>query len=150
MNLGYTISRNCLGLAEIPGAGEHPAIRWAFDLAGLPLAHDDTEAWCGSWQGLTAYLAGEPVPAYPARARSWLSVGLEIQLMDALEGDTLVLSRGGDQQPGPEVLDAQGHVGRLVSHDADLQEVRILAGNQGNRVSIASFPDSRILGIRRI
>jgi hypothetical protein len=147
--LAYTISRNCLGLAEIPGQKEHPAIRWAFDLAGLPSAHDDTEAWCGAWQALTAHLAGDPIPKLPARARSWLTIGKVIGLSEAMEGDTVILKRGEGPQPGPDVLDAQGHVGRLVSYQPVAFTVNVLAGNQGNKVSIDTFPAGRILGLRR-
>ena len=147
MKIAYTISRNCLGLTEIPGVKENPAIRWAFDVAGLPAAKDDTEAWCGAWQALTAMLAGDDIPRLPARARSWLSIGKVIDLKDAQEGDTVILTRGQGKQPGPEVLAAQGHVGRLVSVQADT--IALLGGNQGNAVTIAHYAKSRILGIRR-
>lgn len=150
MTPAYIFSRNWLGLAEIPGQGEHPAIRWAFNVAGLPNAHDDTEAWCGAWQALTAKSAGDPVPALPARARSWLTVGKVIPLSEAQEGDTVILKRGDGPQPGSDVLDAQGHVGRLVSYQPVAFTVSVLAGNQGNKVSIETFPAGRVLGIRRL
>lgn len=150
MNLGYIISKNCLGLTEIPGTGEHPAIRWAFDICGLPTAHDDTEAWCGAWQALTSQLAGLPIPQNPARARSWLTKGADIQLTQALIGDTVILQRGDGPQPGPSVLDAQGHVGRYAGVGDGMSQVKVLGGNQGNKVSIETFPVSRILGIRRV
>ena len=150
LNLGYIISRNCIGITEIPGAAEHPAIHWAFDLTGNPQARDDVDAWCGAWQALTSKLAGLPVPVNPARARSWLTVGADIPLANALEGDTVILSRGVGLQPGPTVLDAPGHVGRLVAYHLATDTVDLLGGNQGNRVSVAGYPASRILGIRRV
>lgn len=147
MSIAYTISRNCLGLAEIPGTKEHPAIRWAFNLCGMPNASDDKEAWCGAWQCLTATLADDDIPRNPARARAWLLVGKPVDLKDAQEGDTVVLMRGEGKQPGPEVIDAPGHVGRLVSVQNDT--IAVLGGNQSNAVTIAHFPKTRILGIRR-
>jgi hypothetical protein len=84
-----------------------------------------------------------------AAARSWLDVGDPVILASAQPGsDVVILSRGAGKQPGPEVVNAPGHVGFYAGRDGD--NVLLLGGNQGNQVSIASFPASRVLGVRRL
>ena len=68
----------------------------------------------------------------------------------AADSDVVVIQRGEGKQPGPEVVNAPGHVGFFVGYDAVRELVQLLGGNQGNAVSIASFPAERILGIRRL
>jgi hypothetical protein len=62
--------------------------------------------------------------------------------------DVIIIKRGQGEQPGPEVIDAAGHVGFFGGFNKD--QVLILGGNQGNSVSLASFPDDQILGIRSL
>lgn len=68
-------------------------------------------------------------------ARSYLTWGVPSPLVT---GAIVVLLRGGNAW--------QGHVGFCVSSSTAL--VELLAGNQGNAVSIASFQRSRIVGVR--
>jgi hypothetical protein len=81
-------------------------------------------------------------------ARSWLAVGEPVTLEEAEAAfDLVVLSRGEDA-PGPEVLDAPGHVGYFLGvHGA---KVLVWGGNQSDSFNLAYFPTSRILGIRRV
>jgi hypothetical protein len=60
----------------------------------------------------------------------------------------VILKRGDGPQPGPEVLQAPGHVG--LFHGLDAGGVRLLAGNQGNAVTVATFPRDQVLGVRRL
>ena len=62
--------------------------------------------------------------------------------------DVVILRRGGGDQPGPEVLDAPGHVGFFAGHEDP--NVLLLGGNQGDSVSVAPFAAARILGVRRL
>jgi hypothetical protein len=86
-----------------------------------------------------------------AAARSWLIAmgGLAITLEEASTQhlDAVILKRGDGPQPGPDVIAAQGHVGLFYGLDGD--NVRVLGGNQSNAVTVASFPRSRVLGVRR-
>lgn len=120
------------------------------------LYHDET-AWCGAFATHIVRLAGLRLPQVPARARSWLTVGTPIQLDEAKVGwDIVVLQRGDGLQPGPEVLDAAGHVGFFAGFEvvasAPLapRAVRLLGGNQGNSVSVRPQPIARVLGARRL
>lgn len=145
----YDIANVLVGIAERPGNATHPMIAWAFELSGLPPNTSDEMAWCGAFQMLTAYLAADDTPNQPARARSWLTVGKPIALADARPGDTVILMRGMNAQPGPEVLDAPGHVGRFAGRIVTSKEIILLGGNQSNAVGFARFSEARLLGIRR-
>ena len=73
-------------------------------------------------------------------ARSWLEIGTSIHILEAQVGfDVVILSRGAAPS---------GHVGFFAGWDKG--QIRVLGGNQGNRVSIATFPKERILGVRRL
>ena len=145
--------RLALYVRERPGDRDHPLILWALELCGLPEAHDETP-WCGALLMLVAVLCGLTRPARPARARSWLTVGQPIALADAVPGyDVVVLSRGIEPQPGPDVLDAPGHIGlfvRRVGPDLPDPEVFIRGGNQSNRITVEGFASRRVLGVRRL
>ena len=155
MNLtAYDLAMRYLGVAEARGDDTNPHIRaWLAD-AGISHAQDETP-WCGAFMWhlfgrlLGPGLLGKYTPTFPARARWWLTVGRPVALSEARVGfDVVVLKRGDGEQPGPDVLDAPGHVGLF----GGLRDgfVRLLGGNQGNAVSVASFPAARVLGVRRL
>lgn len=56
--------------------------------------------------------------------------------------------RGGGDQPGPETIDAPGHVGFYAGIEGD--NILTLGGNQSDSVGISSYPVDRMLGIRRL
>lgn len=152
----FTLASRFLGISELPGAADSPWIRaWLMAVGiGDGDATDDIP-WCSAFAYHIAWLLDLPRPAHhPAAARSWLTVGREVPLDQAEIGfDVVVLSRGGGQQPGAEVLDAAGHVGFFAGRTEialGLPGILILGGNQGDRVSTARFPPSRLLGIRRL
>jgi uncharacterized protein (TIGR02594 family) len=143
-----SITENLVGLKEIPGQKDHPFIVWCLSTVGFPEAHDEL-AWCSALVNGIAKLCGLP-RSKSAVARSWLLVGTSVMnIEDAIPGfDIVILKRGGDDQPGPEVIDAQGHVGFFDGFEED--KVWIVGGNQSDAVNRASFPRDRILGIRRL
>lgn len=128
---------------------DHPVIQWALSLCdGFTIDSPDETAWCSAFVNLITWLLALP-RSKKANARSWLAVGARIKPEDATPGyDVVVLQRGDGPQPGPEVLDAQGHVGFFAGWQGD--RVLILGGNQGDAVNISSFPKSRILAIQRL
>jgi uncharacterized protein (TIGR02594 family) len=69
------------------------------------------------------------------RARSWLTWGKEAP--DFVPGCAVIVKRGSG---------TLGHVGLYVGTESG--RIRLLGGNQGNAVSIASFDADRILGRR--
>ena len=142
-------ARRFMYVRERSGSKDNPyVVAWLED-CGISDAHDEVP-WCGALaRFIIGRVLGLPVPAKPARARSWLLAGRPVELDHAQQGDIVVFSRGGAEvQPGPEVLDAPGHVAFFVSVTAD--SVRVLGGNQGNQVCEQVFPRSRVLGARRL
>lgn len=143
----FDIARRFEGLTESPGVASNPQI-----LAMLKLDQrwpgGDEVPWCSAFVNYVAWLLNLPRSKSLA-ARSWLSVGTPVQWDEAKRGfDVVILQRGSGHQPGPEILQAPGHVGFFASVTSEL--VQILGGNQSDAVSIASFPLSRVLGFRRL
>lgn len=132
-----------LGIHEIPGQVHHPLIIWWLSLCadqpGIDQLADETP-WCSAFLNGIAWQ--EQLPrSHSARARSWLDVGMSIDRDQVQCGDVVVLSR---DAAGPQA----GHTGLFAGWNE--MRVRLLAGNQGNAVSIASFASDRIVGLRRI
>jgi len=143
----YQIAHNFIGVREIPGIVSNPLIVAMGHIDNKWITDDDV-AWCSSFVNFVCFCLGIQ-RTKSARARSWLKVGAPVLIKDATVGwDIVIIKRGQGQQPGPEVMNAPGHVGFYAGHTQD--KITLLAGNQGNQVSLASFPIDSILGIRRL
>jgi uncharacterized protein (TIGR02594 family) len=141
-----TVAQRLIGTHEVAGAGNNPFIVWALSTCNLVNATDEVP-WCSAFVNAIALLCGLE-RTQSASARSWLIVGLGMPEQLAAPGDVVIFKRGTPPQPGPAVLMAQGHVGFFVSrHNGD---ILVLGGNQGNAVSIESFPAADLLGVRRL
>jgi len=136
-----------VGIKEVRGDVDNDHIMAMLKLDfGWP--ESDEVPWCSAFVNFIAWLHRYP-RSKSLRARSWLLVGEPIATTMAIKGfDVVVIKRGGDNQPGPEVIKAQGHVGFYMAHD--LNNIWILGGNQGNEVSVREYPLRRLLGIRRL
>jgi uncharacterized protein (TIGR02594 family) len=143
----YEYSSKFIGTKEVLGEKDNPLIQWWLALCKFPYAHDEV-AWCSAAQNGMCFGLSLPM-TYSAAARSWLKIGTSIKLEEAEIGfDVVILKRGTGDQPGPEVIDAPGHVGNFAGIENN--RVKLLAGNQGNSYCISSFPIEQILGIRRL
>lgn len=148
----FDLAQRYVGIRELAGDADHPLIRWWLSLCGFPTDVHDETAWCSAFVNGIAWEMRLP-RSKSAAARSWLTVGRPIAIEDAkADSDVVVLKRGTGEQPGPEVIQAQGHVGFFAGREqvGGYGHVLVLAGNQGNAVSVESFPVTRILGIRRL
>lgn len=133
----YDLAKRYLGVAEVAGPKSNPLIAEMFKTAPSWLDQDDSKtAWCGIFRGYLGLWTGTGVPKEHYRARQWLNWGQEVALKDAQRGDTVVTSREG------------GHHVALFDR-VESGRVYLLGGNQGNRVSIAPFPPSAIVSVRR-
>jgi hypothetical protein len=161
------LARRFVGLREIPGAGSNPFVS---GLLGLVLAEmagqgigslpasppDDETPWCSAAAFFPAFILNLPRPSKhsdPAivrlalRARAWLTIGTDIGLESALPGwDCVILNRAGGLTD-PTIINAPGHVGLYVAHDAE--RVCLCGGNQGNQWSESWYAKDQILGVRR-
>jgi uncharacterized protein (TIGR02594 family) len=131
------IARKKLGIHEIPGPGANAFILECLESTtlGQPDNQSDETPWCSAFANRVMQLAGYEGTS-SAWARSWLDWGREPTGEEFGEGVVVILERGVNS----------GHVGFL--EDWDDNRVRLLGGNQGNAVSEAWFPMSRILGYR--
>ena len=143
----YRIARTFLDVAEVAGHVNNPQIL-AFLQTDETWPTADEVPWCSAFMNYVCKLVDLP-RSRSLSARSWLRIGIPIELADARpDGDIVILKRGEGAQPGPEVINAPGHVGLYAGRDGD--KVLLLGGNQGDKVSIAAFPASRVLGVRRL
>lgn len=143
----YDIASRFIGLKEVPGDEDNPGILAMLKLDNAWPDHDEVP-WCSGFANYCAWLLRLP-RSKDLRARSWLNVGQVIPIDDAIVGfDVVILKRGGGKQPPASNTTAQGHVGFFAGMDGN--KVAVLGGNQGNAVSVAQFPISRVLGVRRL
>jgi uncharacterized protein (TIGR02594 family) len=135
-----------LGIVERPGGQDHPFIVWALELAGMNAAHDEVP-WCGAGLCALCDILGVQTPLFPARARSWLTVGAPVELAAAQAGDIVIFARGADPPPA-EVLEAPGHVAILEERLDD--SLYVVGGNQRDSWCRATFGIASVLGVRRL
>ena len=135
-------------IKEVPGQTDHPFIQWGHMLCNLGPDQPDEVPWCSSFLNSIAWILRLPM-SRSAAARSWLKVGREVSLIHSMIGsDVVILKRGKGEQPGPEVLNAPGHVGLYSGVERD--GIWLIGGNQGNGVTRQWFKAADILGIRRL
>jgi len=137
------------GVDEVPGEEDHPLIMAALRMVASWPAHDEVP-WCSSVPYMACVGLDLPRPAVKGlRARSWLTVGERVELKDAQPGpDLVVFKRGPEPQPGPDVIDAPGHVAFFLTLLGT--RVAVWGGNQSNRACAASYAVDSVLQARRL
>jgi len=105
--------------------------------AGQNLNPADT-AWCAAFVNAALGASGQKGTG-TLLARDFLKFGAETN--EPSEGDIVVLTRG-DRNGW------QGHVGFYAGKSAN-GNIRILGGNQGNKVSVQEYSADRVLGYRK-
>lgn len=144
----FDLAKRLIKVKEIPGSGDNPFILWCLSLCHLSGSLHDEISWCSAFVNEIAFRLGLP-RSESAAARSWLKVGTPVSLEDAEPGnDVVILKRGTGNQPGPEVINAPGHVGFFGGIAG--QYVIVLGGNQHDSVNVSKFPVANILGVRRL
>lgn len=135
-----------LGTAETRGDGNTARVIEYLNACKGPrrMLQRDSTAWCSAfanWCMTRTGIAGTG----SLGARSWLRWGDAIEQREVRFGDVVVFWRGA---PIPaSVINAPGHVGFVERIVGD--QVLVLGGNQGDKVSIAPNPLRRVLGFRR-
>ncbi len=149
MNItAFDIAERFIGTAEVPGSEDNPQVLAMLHLdAKWP--EGDEVPWCSGFVNYIAWLLRLP-RSKSLLARSWLDVGRPLEPLGAEVGFDVVILRRGPHgvQSGPENRTAPGHVGFYAGQTGSL--VYLLGGNQGNRVSVASYLKDRVLGVRRL
>lgn len=129
-----TAARRDIGLREIKGPKHAGRIVQMLQRLGAWWRDDETP-WCGV--AVAAWLSetGHPIPKHYYRALAWADYGYEIR--GPRDGAIAVLTRKGG-----------GHVALVTGMSQNGAHVRLLGGNQGDAVSEAWFPASRVTAYR--
>lgn len=127
-----------LGLSEVPGAGSNATILGWIKTFFTWATNDGEVAWCAIFINTMLKQAGLKGTG-KANARSFLDWGTPVS--EPRKGDIVVFWRG-----NPDSW--QGHVG-IYWGDAPGDYVYCLGGNQSDKVSIATYPETSVLGYRR-
>lgn len=128
------IARSYLGVREFPGAQSNPVIVGFWKLARLAGIKDDAVPWCSGFACAVMERAGIVSPRSDS-AKSWMTWGAP--LVEPVVGCVAVFNRTGGF-----------HVGFVVGRDAVSRNLLVLGGNQGDAVSIAQFPEHRVMAYR--
>jgi len=127
------------GIKEITGKQDNPEVLKYFNEIGFDGASlKDETAWCSAFVNWVA-LKAKVERSGKLNARSWLTIGLEVQCPEM--GDVVVLWR-----ESPESW--KGHVGIFIRKTENW--IYVLGGNQNNQVKISAYPANRLLAYRRL
>ena len=127
-----------LGVKETPGSENNSRILEYHSATKLK-ASDDMTPWCSAFVNWVCLQLGAP-KTNGANARSWLDWGEAIETPDV--GDIVILNRGADAWTG--------HVGFVAEAPKHYDfNIKVLGGNQGDAVSVATYSKARVLGYRR-
>ena len=130
------LARGELGVKESPGAANNPVVLNYYRDAGHPEVDADSVAWCAAFAGAMLERSGVPC-SKQLNARSYLTWGKPVA--KPYPGCVAVFSRG-------DVRSWEGHVGFYLGENGG--NITVLGGNQGDAVTIAAQPKSRLLGYR--
>ena len=137
----YVAGLKYLCTKEIPGRKTNALIAgWIKESADWLDRDDSKTAWCGCFSGHLGMVTATGAPRAHYRARNWLDWGRPIDHENPAawqQGDTVIMSRSG------------GHHVCLFSALTSKTSAQFLGGNQDDKVSIAEYPLSRVIGVRR-
>jgi uncharacterized protein (TIGR02594 family) len=126
------IARGYLGVREYAGAQHNQTIVGFFKRIGTPFRDDETP-WCAAFVGDCLEEAGHR-STRSAWAKSYAG-NWGVKLHFPVLGCIAVFTRGA----------ASGHVAFFLGMDAH-GNIIVLGGNQSNKVSIMTYPKSRLVG----
>lgn len=126
-------ARTFLGTKEFPGKPSNPVILKFWVLAKLSGIKDDAIPWCSGFACAMFEAVGIRSPRSDG-AKNWLNWGVVLQ--KPVYGCVVVFKRPGGY-----------HVGIVVGQDK-AGNLQVLGGNQGDKVSIATYPRASAEGYR--
>ncbi|MDE5461333.1 TIGR02594 family protein [Bradyrhizobium sp. CSS354] len=133
----FSVAMHFKGLTEVHGSVDNPKIVEMFRISGHPEVKDDETPWCAAFVGVCLRLSGYRSSG-SLGARSYQNFGEDLKNAPQ-RGCIVVFTRGSPKA-------STGHVA-FYDHD-DGDHVIVLGGNQGDAVTMASFPKSRVLTYR--
>ena len=127
-----------LGVKEVEGASHNQTIVDYAKDSGFEWINDDETPWCSVFANWCALISNVE-RTHKANARSWIEIGTKTD--NPKPGDVAIFKRGNSTW--------QGHVAFFLGFNAK-GDVFVIGGNQGNQVSVATYPKSKLLGFRNI
>ncbi|WP_052764004.1 TIGR02594 family protein [Microvirga massiliensis] len=133
----FIVATSLKGISEVRGAVDNPKIVEMFRISGHPKVQDDETPWCAAFVGACLRLSGYRSSG-SLGARSYENFGLDLKGKPQ-HGCVVVFTRG----------DPTAHTGHVAFYDRDDDDhIFVLGGNQGNAVTTARFPKSRVITYR--
>lgn len=132
------------GIKEIAGKQDNPEVLKYFDFLGFGNLNDET-SWCSAFVNWCVGMAGLPYTK-KLYAVSWLDWGVPVDSPQF--GDVVVFWRGaykGEPIAGSNIM--KGHVAFFIT--ARNGWIWVLGGNQGDKVQISAYPETKLLAYRR-
>lgn len=126
------------GIIEFPGKEDNPEILKYFNIIGQSWVKSDEMSWCAVYVSWCAKVCGYE-HSVELDARSWLKVGEPV--LDVKIGDIVIYWREAKNS-------WKGHVGFPIRTEGNV--IWTLGGNQSNMVKISPYPETRVLGFRRL
>ena len=142
----YQLAERFIGTQEITGQLDNPQVMAMLKLDMDWPEHDEVP-WCSAFINYITWMLRLP-RSKSLLARSWLEIGEYITIHEAkCDSDIVILNR---ETPfvGANNLTAKGHVGFYAGLTG--YSVYILGGNQSNKISVAKYDATDILGVRRL
>ncbi|MGE0288337.1 MAG: TIGR02594 family protein [Bradyrhizobium sp.] len=133
----FSVATHFRGISEVHGSVTNPKIAEMFRISGHPEIKDDETPWCAAFVGACLRLSGYRSSG-SLGARSYEHFGQDLK--DSPQRGCIVVFTRGDPKA------ATGHVA-FYDHD-DGDRIKVLGGNQGDAVTVVSFPKSRVLAYR--
>lgn len=134
----HTIAKAELGVHETPGPLATPRVIEYAQHTTLHATSDEVP-WCSSFANFCVDSAGFK-GTHSAAARSWLGWGVAIN--KPVLGCIVIFDRHDDSNPNA------AHVAVCDHPDISNGIIRVIGGNQSDKVSVARFPVSKVLGYR--
>ncbi len=136
MMTGYEWAKRYIGLQENIN---QQLLMECFKKAGLCI-DPVTTPWCAAFVNMCEVMAHNKGTG-KLNARSFLKYGTEVELSDIKSGDIVVFERGNNGW--------SGHVAYFVNHSDQEGYIKVLGGNQNDKVTQSLYPTDKILGVRR-
>lgn len=134
---GFDIALTKIGLQEKKDKNE----LMKFFLDNHISCDPSTTPWCAAFMNSCERASGKPGTGSLA-ARSFSNYGEELDCWDnAKEGDIVVFDFEGDG--------VHGHVTYFVKWQDESSTIECLGGNQADEVKYSSYPQNKIINIRR-
>ena len=134
----HEIVKKELGVAEVSGTEANPRIVEYAKHTTLKATSDEVP-WCSALANFVVDSAGFK-GTRSAAARSWLDFGEVLE--SPIVGCIVILDRKDASNPNA------AHVCFCDHADISNGIIRVIGGNQGNKVSVARFPTNKVLGYR--